>query len=111
MTGLKTIAAACILNAGLASGAFAGEVDFERFLATPAGAAGVAAMVAGLGNCDGPINWDYAYDEAAGKVSEDMLFAGCEETVEGEDGPFEKSVVAKFQFWNGPMLESMTYLP
>lgn len=111
MTGLKTVATTCVLSAALVSGAMAEEVDFKRFLATPAGASGVAAMVAGLGRCDGAINWGYAYDEAAGKVSQDMLFAGCEETVEGEDDPFEKSVVARFQFWNGPMLESLTYLP
>ncbi|SDU31138.1 hypothetical protein [Stappia sp. ES.058] len=111
MRFVKTFAGACVLSATLVSGAMADEVDFKRFLATPAGAAGVAAMVAGLGKCDGPINWDYAYDEAAGQVSRDMLFAGCEETVAGEDDLFEKSVVARFQFWDGPTLESLTYLP
>lgn len=90
MRFVKTFAGACVLSATLVSGAMADEVDFKRFLATPAGAAGVAAMVAGLGKCDGPINWDYAYDEAAGQVSRDMLFAGCEETVAGEDDLFEK---------------------
>ena len=88
------------------------RVDFVRFLSTPAGAAGVAAAVAGLGTCDTPINWEYGYDEELGKVSADVLFLGCTETIDGEDDPFEKSVVAKFMFLDGkPSLVSLQYLP
>ncbi|WP_321502690.1 hypothetical protein [Breoghania sp.] len=117
MTTRKAILAAAVLLAcgpvlkGTASAATA-QVDFKRFLSTPAGAAGVAAAVAGLGTCDTPINWEYGFDETLGDVSTDVLFLGCTETIDGEDDPFEKSVVAKFMFLDGkPSLVSLQYLP
>lgn len=95
-----------------AGGASAQTIDFSRFLATPAGAAAVSAAVAGLGTCDTPLAWDYAYDEATGGPNPDHLFVGCQYLDNSDEEMYDKSVIAKFQFWDGkPVLDSLAYLP
>lgn len=90
----------------------ADSVDFARFLASPAGAAGVAAAVAGLGHCDTPLTWSAGMDPFNGNPDPDAIMVGCEYRDVEDEEFYGKSVVAKFQFWNGtPVLEGLTYLP
>ncbi|GGB59191.1 hypothetical protein GCM10011316_34040 [Roseibium aquae] len=92
--------------------ASAEDVDFGRFLTTASGASGVAAALAGLGTCDTEIWHGYAYDEAAGTENKDHLFFACQYLDKEDEQMYDKSVVAKFQFWdNKAVLESLTYLP
>lgn len=107
------LAAMPVAIALMASGpARAADVDFARFLATPAGAAGVAAAVAGLGRCDSALAWGFAHDEATGAENRDHLFVGCQYEDAGDGEMYDKSVVAKFRFPDGrPELDSLTYLP
>ncbi|WP_417680501.1 hypothetical protein [Roseibium sp.] len=114
MTFKMTAAAGSLFLTMLAGQAQAADVDFARFLATPAGASGVAAAVAGLGKCDTPLSWGYAYDEALDRENTDHLFAACQFDPDWEEGEelYDKSVIAKFMFLEGqPYLESLTYLP
>lgn len=108
----RIVAAFGLLTAGLSSHAHAADVDFARFLATPAGAAGVAAAVAGLGQCDSPISWDYAFDPETDRQNSDHLYLICQHYDEDDEEMYDKGVIAKFLFWNDqPHLESLTYLP
>ena len=103
----------CLLLA-LASipAARAETVDFARFLASPAGAAGVAAAVAGLGQCDTPMSWSPGFDPSNGEPDPDAIMVACQDKDVEEDDFFNKSVVAKFEFWGGvPFLQGLTYLP
>ncbi|MEP4033150.1 hypothetical protein [Roseibium polysiphoniae] len=111
---IKSIAAGLCLFALAASGsARADDVDFARFMKYPAGASGIAAAIGGLGNCDTPLWWGYAYDEAKGAENKDHLFFACQFYDRVEEDMFDKSVVAKFVFWDDKLvqLESLTYLP
>ncbi|WP_417689902.1 hypothetical protein [Roseibium sp.] len=109
---LKLAASCCLVTALAAGGAKGQEVDFKRFLASPAGAAGVAAAVAGLGQCDTELWWGISYDEAMGKENPDHLFVSCQYYDKEDETMYDKSVVAKFLFWDDkPVLESLTYLP
>lgn len=110
----STAVAGSLLLTMLAGHAQAADVDFTRFLATPAGASGMAAAVAGLGKCDTPLSWGYSYDEALGRENKDHLFVACQYDPDWEEGDelYDKSVIAKFMFLEGrPSLESLTYLP
>lgn len=110
------LAAKCLLL-GLASmacipAARADTVDFARFLASPAGAVGVAAAVAGLGQCDTPMSWSPGFDPSNGEPDPDSIMVACQYKDIEEDDFFDKSVVAKFEFWGGaPFLQGLTYLP
>jgi len=109
-------AARCLLL-GLASmacipAARAETVDFARFLASPAGAAGVAAAVAGLGHCDTPISWSPGFDPSNGEADPDSIMIACQYKDMEDEEFYDKSVVAKFQFWDGmPVLQGLDYLP
>ena len=111
--GFLKLGVAFCASAVLATGsAQAQDVDFKRFLSSSAGAAGVAAAVAGLGQCDTELWWGISYDEAIGTENPDHLFVSCQYYDKEDESMYDKSVVAKFMFWDGkPTLESLTYLP
>ncbi|WP_346894718.1 hypothetical protein [uncultured Roseibium sp.] len=114
MTFKMTAAAGSFLLSMIVGHAQAADVDFTRFLATPAGASGIAAAVAGLGHCDTPLSWGYAYDESLDRENTDHLFVACQFDPDWEEGDelYDKSVIAKFMFLEGePSLESLSYLP
>ncbi|MBO0344927.1 hypothetical protein [Roseibium limicola] len=107
----STLAAAMLLLPATPAQA-EGVVDFNRFLATPAGAAGLAAAVVGLGHCDTPLSWGAAWDDEIGDENNDHLFVACQYIDASDEEMYDKSVVAKFNFWDGkPTLASLTYLP
>lgn len=88
------------------------SVDLARFLASPAGAAGVAAAVAGLGQCDTPMSWSPGFDPANGEPDPNSIMVACQYKDMQDEEFYDKSVVAKFQFWDGaPFLQRLTYLP
>ncbi|EFO30671.1 conserved hypothetical protein [Roseibium sp. TrichSKD4] len=88
------------------------DVDFGRFLTTASGVSGVAAALTGLGTCDTEIWHGYAYDEATGSENKDHLYFACQYYDKEDEQMYDKSVVAKFQFWDKKaVLESLTYLP
>lgn len=90
----------------------ADAVDFARFLASPAGAAGVAAAVAGLGQCDTPMSWSPGFDPSNGDPDSDSIMVACQYQDMDDEEFYDKGVVARFQFWDGtPVLQDLTYLP
>jgi hypothetical protein len=94
------------------STARADTVDFARFLASPAGAAGVAAAVAGLGQCDTPMSWSPGFDLSSGDPDPDSIMVACQYQDMDDEEFYDKGVVARFQFWDGnPVLRDLTYLP
>jgi len=94
------------------STARAETIDFARFLASPGGAAGVAAAVAGLGQCDTPMSWSPGFDPSNGNADPDSIMVACQYKDMEDEEFYDKSVVAKFQFWDGvPFLQELTYLP
>ncbi|WP_340159919.1 hypothetical protein [uncultured Hoeflea sp.] len=94
------------------STARAETVDFARFLASPAGAAGIAAAVAGLGQCDTPLSWSQGFNPSNGDPDPDSLMVACQYQDLDDEEFYDKSVVARFQFWDGmPVLQELTYLP
>ncbi|MEJ8475490.1 hypothetical protein [Roseibium algae] len=100
-------AAAC-----LSSAAQAESVDFERFLSSPAGAAGIAAAVAGLGECDTPLNWAPGFDPMNGTLDPNAVSVSCQYKDIDDEEFYDKSVTAKFHFWDEtPTLDSLVYLP
>ncbi|WP_420408826.1 hypothetical protein [Hoeflea sp.] len=109
--------AAGYLALGLAAAAStstarAETIDFARFLASPAGAAGIAAAVAGLGRCDTPLSWSPGFDPSNGEPDPDAVMVACQYQDMDDEEFYEKSVVARFQFWDGtPVLQELTYLP
>jgi len=94
------------------STARAETIDFARFLASPAGAAGVAAAVAGLGQCDTPLSWSPGFNPSNGDPDLDSFMVACQYQDMDDEEFYDKSVVARFQFWDGkPVLQELTYLP
>ncbi len=112
---LKKMTLSISLMAGvLAAGpAVADDVDLKRFLSTSAGASGVAAAVAGLGQCDSELWWGIAYDPELDNDNPDHLFVACQYKDQDDGEMYDKSVVAKFLFLEGkPLnLQSLIYLP
>ncbi len=112
MNILKWAAACGLAVISVTGAAQAQDVDFKRFLSSPAGAAGVAAAVAGLGKCDTELWWGLSYDETIERENPDHLFVACQYYDKEDESMYDKSVVAKFMFWDGkPVLDSLTYLP
>lgn len=88
------------------------SVDFQRFLASPAGAAGIAAAVAGLGQCDTPLSWSPGFDPSNGDPDPEAIMVSCQYQDVDDEEFYDKSVIAKFAFWDGtPVLQKLTYLP
>ncbi|WP_150525903.1 hypothetical protein [Roseibium sediminis] len=109
---VRSIGLALGLTLFAAAPAAAEGVDFGRFLTTASGASGVAAALAGLGSCDTEIWHGYAYDEATGAENKDHLYFACQYFDKEDEQMYDKSVVAKFMFWDKKaVLDSLTYLP
>lgn len=114
MIGKTTIFAIAVAGVQMAGPAFAAEPDFKRFLTSASGAAGLAAAMATLGDCDTLPEWSLYYDEQLGAENPNHVYVGCQYDPDWEEGNelYDKGVVAKFQEFEGVMyLESLTQLP
>lgn len=99
---------------GASSPAIAADPDFKAILSSPSGAAGLAAAISSLGQCDTKPEWTISYDPDIDKENPNHVYVGCQYDPDWEEGNdlYDKGVLAKFIEAEGVyLLESLTLLP
>lgn len=111
----KSISCAAMLTAFLsAAPVHAADVDFERFMSSPSGAAGLSAAISSLGECDTRPAWSLSFDPDIDRDNPNHVYVGCQYDPEWEEGDdlYDKGILAKFLELEGVLtLESLTQLP
>lgn len=94
--------------------AFAADVDFQRFMSSASGAAGLSAAISSLGACATTPSWELGYDPEIDGENPNHVYVGCQYDPDWEEGDelYDKGVLAKFtELEGGLFLESLTPLP